>query len=120
MDRDDDAKGSHGGRREGAGRPEGSPNTLGYGEVRAVKACRLRLPKDASPEVEAVAERAFERIVAVMECDVHPDFAGHVLKAATRLREEACGPLAQKVEHAGEDGGPLRVVIQKLGPEEDE
>lgn len=85
----------------------GSTNVLGLGEVRAVKACRLRLPKDASPEVEAVAERAFERLVAVMECQVLPEQAGHVLKAATRLREEACGPLTQKVEHSGKDGGPI-------------
>lgn len=96
-----------GGRREGAGRPLGSANTLELGEVRAVKACKLRLPADATPEVEAVAERAFERLVDVMEGRVSYLEAGSILKAATRLREEACGPLLQKVEHTGKDGAPL-------------
>lgn len=75
--------------------------------MRAIKACKLRLPATATPEIEAVAERAFERLVDVMECKVHYTDAPHVLKAATRLREEACGPLAQKVEHTGKDGADL-------------
>lgn len=36
-----------------------------------------------------------------MEGEVSHFQAGHVLKAATRLREEVCGPLAQRVEVSG-------------------
>lgn len=90
-----------GGARAGAGRPEGSTLALGYGEIRALEAAKLRVPEDASPEVKALADRTYARLVHVMEEKVSPFQAGHVLKAATRLREEACGPLAQKVEVSG-------------------
>ncbi len=89
-----------GGPRPGAGRKPGK-NTLEYGEVKALAAFKLRIPEGASPELENLAGRALERIVAVMEEKVNSFQARNVLSAATRLREEACGPLTQKVQVSG-------------------
>ncbi len=105
-----------GGKRPGAGRPEGSANTLGYGEVRAVKACRLRVPADATPEQAELADRALQRLVDVMEEKVFYQVAGTVLGAATRVREETCGPLKQKHELTGADGEPLSISINFGAP----
>lgn len=110
-------KGKHGGKREGAGRPAGSKNTLEYGEVKAVKAARLRVPEAATPEAAELADRAQQRIIDVMEDRVHYTSAPSVLKAATRLREEICGVLAQKQEISGADGGPVVIEVRKLAPE---
>ncbi len=107
-------KRGRGGKRPGAGRPAGSRNALGYGEAKAVHACKLRLPKDATPEAEYLAQRALQRIVDVMEGQVSFLEAGAVLKASTRVREEVCGPLAQKLEHAGPDGGQLVIEVRTL------
>ena len=89
-----------GGRRPGAGRPQGSKNTLDYGEVAAVAAAKLRPPPPEAPaEVHQLAARALERITHVMEEKVWERQGRNVLAAATRIREEACGVLTQKVEH---------------------
>ena len=104
-------KSAPGGKRPGAGRPSGTRNTLDYGEVKALAATRLRVPANATPEAVRLADRALERIIHVMEEKVGHFQAGHVLKAATRLREEVCDPIAQKVQHAGADGGALEVRI---------
>lgn len=94
------AKGKSGGRRKGAGRRKGSENTLDYGEVAAIAAAKLRAPPaDAPPEVHQLAARALQRITDVMEAKVWEKQARNVLAAATRIREEACGLLTQKVEH---------------------
>jgi hypothetical protein len=69
------------------------------------------VPDGASQESVELADRAQQRIIDVMEERVGQFNASFVLKAATRLREEICGPLATKVEHAGHDGGPLQVSI---------
>jgi hypothetical protein len=108
-----------GGSRPGAGRPQGSSNTLEYGEVRALKAVRLRVPTGATPELEHLAGRALERIVDVMEERVSSFQARAVLSAATRIREEACGPLAQKLEHSGPEGGALVVEVRSFAEEEE-
>ena len=100
-----------GGKRRGAGRPAGSKNTLAYGEVKAIAATRLRLPESASIQDEHLAGRALQRIVDVMEGRVWEKQGRAVLGAATRLREEICGPLAQKVQHADADGKPLSIRI---------
>ncbi|WFG54178.1 hypothetical protein Mx9_p71 [Myxococcus phage Mx9] len=34
------------------------------------------------------------------------------------IREEVCGPLAQKLEHSGPEGGALVVEVRKYGPED--
>lgn len=97
----------HGGKRSGAGRPRGSQNTLGYGEVKALGVARLKLPETASQGEADLAAVALGRIVDVMNGVVDFRQSGSVLKAATRIREEICGPLAQKYEMTGKDGGPV-------------
>lgn len=92
-----------GGKRPGAGRPPGSKNTLPLGAVAAVKAAGLRVPGSASEAQRELANRALQRIADVLEEGVHFTAAGHVLKAATILREEICGPVKQKVEHSFAD-----------------
>lgn len=101
-----------GGAREGSGRPEGSKNTLAYGEVKAIKAAGLRVPATATPEAKELADEALGIVADIMRGGVSYLTASHQLKAATRIREEVCGPLAQKLEHSGPDGGPLQVSIQ--------
>lgn len=90
----------HGGKRADAGRKDGTKNTLGYGEVKAVKAAGLRVPDDATKDQRELADRALERIADVMEAKVWHAQAGHVMKAAVHLREEICGSIKQKVEHS--------------------
>lgn len=107
-------KGQHGGKREGAGRKAGSRNTLGYGEVKALRSLRYRLKEGTPPEMAAAAGIALDRIVDVMMERVPPTAAPSVLKAATLLREEACGPIAQKHEVAGPEGGALVVKVVTL------
>lgn len=107
----------HGGKRQGAGRKEGSKNALPAGTVKAIKAARLRVPDDASPEAGELAGRALERIIDVMEDRV--GFGGFaVLSAARAIREEVCGPVKQKVEHTGADGGPLTIKVVTEAEEE--
>lgn len=102
-----------GGKREGAGRPEGVKNELDYGEVKAIAACRRRVPAEAPAEDVELADEALGHIAAVMRGQVHYLEAGSRLKAATRVREEVCGLLTQKLEHTGADGGPMVVEIHK-------
>jgi len=91
-----------GGRRTPAGgRPKGSTNVLEYGEVAAVAAAKLRIPEQADPAVKHIAGRALMRMLEVMEEKVSDRHARNVLAAATRVREEACGPLGQKLEVTG-------------------
>ncbi|WP_201756306.1 hypothetical protein [Corallococcus silvisoli] len=71
----------------------------------------LRVPEGASPAAKALADRAFARVVDVLEERVGFQQAGHVLKAATIIREEVCGPVAQKVQHSGPDGQALSINI---------
>ena len=88
----------HGGRREGAGRPPGSRNTLPYGAVQALRAQRLRVPADATPEEAEAAGYAFARVMDVLAGKVRSDKAATVLKAAVFVREVICGPITRKVE----------------------
>lgn len=111
-------KGRSGGKRPGAGRPQGSTNTLEYGEVAAVAAAKLRVPEEADPAVQFIAGRALVRMLEVMEAKVWEKQARNVLAAATRVREEACGPLAQKLQHTGTDGNAITVVVRKFGEDE--
>lgn len=106
-----------GGKRDGAGRPAGTPNVLGYGEVKAIKAAGLRVPKDAPEAHRELADEALERIAAVMREQVHFTAAGPVLKAATQLRAEICGPVANKTEITGANGGALEITVKLEGGE---
>lgn len=107
-----------GGARPGAGRPEGTSNALPYGTVQAIKALNLRVPEGASDAAKALANRALERVVDVLEEAVDYRQSGAVLKAATMVREEICGPMAQKHEVAGKDGAALVIEVHKLSREE--
>lgn len=100
-----------GGARPGAGRPKGSSNALPYGAVQALKAVSLRVPEGASPAAKALADRALHRVVDVLEERVDFKLAAPVLKAATIIREEVCGPLPTKLEHSGPDGQALSINI---------
>lgn len=87
-----------GGKRPGAGRPQGSKNTLPLGAVKAIKVAGLRVPESATPQERQLADRALERIVDVMEERVFA-FGGQahaVLTAARGIREEICGKVADK------------------------
>jgi hypothetical protein len=60
---------------------------------------RYRVP----PELEdtdagEMADEALETIVDVMRQRVHPLYAPTVLKAASMIREEVCGPVVKKFE----------------------
>lgn len=107
-----------GGRREGAGRPQGSSSALRYGEVKALRGLRYRVPEGTHEAFADVADIAFERIVDVMLERVDPKQGAQVLKSATHIREEICGPVAQRLEHTGADGASLVVEVRKLAKEE--
>jgi hypothetical protein len=102
-----------GGQREGAGRKPGSNNALPSGSVQAIKGLKWRVPDGAPPEAAGLADEAFAKIVAVMREEVDTSFghAAAVLKASAIVREEVCGPIAQKVNHADANGDPLQVSI---------
>lgn len=116
MDRDNpDSRRKRGGLRSPAGgRPPGAKSALGYGEVKAIKAAGLRVPDKAPQEHRELADEALERICDVMRGKVSYLDAGGVLKSAVHLRSEICGPVAQKVEASGPDGGPLEIVIKTV------
>ncbi len=107
-----------GGTRPGAGRPSGSNNTLPLGAVDALKTLRHRVPEGAPALLADLAGEGLQRIVDVMNERVHFSAAASVLKAAAMLREEVCGPVAQKLEHSGPDGAALKIVINTLPPKE--
>jgi hypothetical protein len=107
-----------GGKRPGAGRPKGSSNALGYGEVTALRTLKHRIPEGTHAALSDVAGEAFEKIVAVMREEVGWQEAPSVLKAATLLRQEVCGPMASKHEVTGEGGGALVVEIREYREDE--
>lgn len=98
-----------GGKRVGAGRPPGIRAPLGIRPARLALKLRI-LEGTPGPQAE-LAEEAFDRIVAVMRGQVEFDLASTTLKAATHVRAEICGPLPQKLEHAGRDGGAISIEI---------
>ena len=105
-----------GGKRQGAGRPAGSISPLALGERKAILAMRLRVPKDAAPEVAELADEAFETMVSLMRGSQHR-YQGFQLAAARAIREEICGPVPTKLEHGGPNGEPLTIEIRELKPE---
>lgn len=72
---------------------------LPQGAVKAIKVANMRVPESASPEERALADRALQRIIDVMEEDVVSFSAFSVLTAARGIREEICGKVADKHEH---------------------
>jgi len=69
--------------------------------IRVVAPRGIRHPKDIPPEYAHLADRAFQRIVDVMEEEVHSKRAKGVLSAAIEIREEICGPKVQRIELNG-------------------
>lgn len=96
-------KKQRGGRRPGAGRPKGATNALALGEVRAIKALRLRVPESTPEPLASVADEAFDVVVRTMRGEqFDPGMAQVQLRAAAMVREEVCGPVKQRVEHSFE------------------
>lgn len=108
-----------GGKRDGSGRPKDAPNLLEYGETSAIRAMKLRVPKDASYEEEQLAGEAFENLVKVMRGEVLPDMAAHVRNAAKDVREEICKPIPKPMALTDADGKSLTVNVISLAGEED-
>jgi len=82
------------------------PKPLGLSplEVKAVRVFAprgVRHPPNLPPEHQRLADRAFQRLVDVMEEEVHSKRAKGVLSAAIEIREELCGPKTQKIELSG-------------------
>lgn len=100
-----------GGKRAGAGRPKGSRDVLPRG---AVSILRLRVPPGATPEAAALADEALTAVAAVMRDDWKVKGAAAKLAAAAHLREEICGPMPQKHEVAGKDGGPVEFTVREI------
>jgi hypothetical protein len=66
--------------------------------IQAVRSLKHRVPKDTHPELAKLADYALMRIVAAMDEQIPEEHAGIVLKAATLIRDEICGPIVKKVE----------------------
>lgn len=102
----------NGGKRPGAGRPKGSKNTLPLGSVAAVKALRLRVPKDAPEEHAALADEALGTVVDVMRGRGGRG-ALFRLMAAKEVRLEICGPMPKQIQVGGLGGGPVTVRVDR-------
>lgn len=87
-----------GGRRPGAGRPEGTKNVLPLGAVAALKVGLKRVPDEAAPEERELASLAMGRITDVLMERVSPFSAFAVLQAGKHIREEICGKVADKLD----------------------
>jgi hypothetical protein len=94
--------------KPGPGRPPGSDNALPLGAVGAIKSLRHRLPEGLPEEVVEVADRAMGTVIAVMDGKIYHDTMAR-LGAAKYVREEICGPIAQKIEHTGLEGLAERI-----------
>jgi hypothetical protein len=91
-------------------------NDLPKGMVKAIKGLRYRVPSDLPDEMAAIAHRAFERYVDVMEGKVSFRQAPSVIKAATAVRDEICGPLAKDINVKGTMS--LEMLIARAAQEE--
>lgn len=118
IDRRGGPRANSGGARKGAGRKKGGKNALELGEVSAIRVAGMRVPKTASGDELELADAAQQRIIDVMMGRVHYSAATPILSSAKHIREEICGPIKQKIEHTGEDGGALNIVIKKIGDNE--
>ena len=58
----------------------------------------FRVPADSDPIAKDAADWAFQRYVDVAAGKVSPQKAPSILKAATEIRKEVCGPIATKVD----------------------
>lgn len=86
------------------GRPFGYRDALPKGGVKAIASLRIRVPDNVSEEAKELADTALQRIADVMLEKVSYKRANSVLKSATAIREEICGPVTRKVEVEGKIG----------------
>ena len=100
-----------GGFREGAGRPVGSKDTVPKGFKKASKIARFRAPEGTPEDVANIADKAFRRILRIMNGKIDYQSAGPQLKAACVVREEICGSIKQTIEHQGKNGGPVEIFL---------
>jgi hypothetical protein len=77
---------------------------LPMGSIKAINAAKWRVPDDAPEAVQELADRALERIAAVMDGMVPDHKVQSTLKAAIAIREEVCGPPVKKLEVEGKMG----------------
>lgn len=82
-------------------RPKGSSSPLPHNAVKSLRESKFRVPDDASPEAAELAGYCIQRYVDLMAGIVPYRKSATVFKAAQALREEICGPVAQKVEVKG-------------------
>jgi len=59
---------------------------------------RIRVPAGTPAPHADLADYALKRVVDVLNEDVDPLHATNVLRAATAIREEICGPIVKKIE----------------------
>ena len=76
-------------------------STLEVKAIRVFAPRGVRHPPNMPPEHQRLADRAFQRLVDVMEEEVHSKRAKGVLTAAVEIREELCGPKTQRIELSG-------------------
>lgn len=80
--------------------------------MRVIAPRGVRHPEGLKPEYAALADRALQRIVDVMEEEVHSKRAKGVLSAAIEIREELCGPKVQKISL---EGSLEQILVASLG-----
>jgi hypothetical protein len=90
--------GPKGGPRPGSGRKPGTTNVLPTGAVKAIKALNMREPPNATESQKAILKETEDAVLKVMRGRVHGSIAMPVLKAATTVREEICGPIVKKID----------------------
>jgi hypothetical protein len=105
-----------GGKRAGAGRPVGIPETQPRGLCKARRLCRLRVPADATPYERDLAQQALDAIVSVMNGEVPAEQQSGVLRAAIHLREELLGKPSQRLDLEGKGGFSLNVTVAPPRP----
>lgn len=103
-----DAKTNHPPKSEG--RPQGSTNALPRGSVQALRGLRYRVPDTCPQPLAELADEAVEVVADVLRGNVPTGQMQHRLKAATILRNEACGPIPKTVEHQHAGSMEINVV----------
>lgn len=96
-----------------SGKRRGAISGLEARAVRVLAPRGVRIPKELAPEYHDLANRALQRIVDVMEEEVHSKRAKGVLSAAIEIREELCGPKVQKISI---EGSLEQILTASLAP----
>lgn len=91
---------ARGGKREGAGRPAGTPSAV----TKQAKATLSELARAHAPA-------ALQTLVEVMQT---ADSAPARVAAANALLDRGYGKPAQAVEVSGDGGGPMRMLVENV------